>query len=276
MATHHPLTIPPLMKDDRIEDWRLLFEAGVRHIIEAEDGERKALQILPAYINRDIADREAVRDVSKNAPSVKEALDKLAKVLDPPVDQFASLQELGRMNWQPGMEIGEYFFSIKRKAFYAKMGMKHVASILAMQLPRDVQNKIKEKVTSINDDLEHENAHDLILQVKTELVNAGHSLTKGNRSFDAVSKVAVAEKSRKCEQTDRLDDRNNFDLEVNWTRGRYAPDNPKGRKYPPNSRYYVKKQEGCYICGKYHFWRYCPDKRCAKYVERERTYYAGL
>ena len=121
-AQHSQLVIPALLKSELIEDWRLGFEAGIQQLLEREDGDRKFLQILPAYINRDIADREAVRDVTKNTPTVREALDKLSKLLDPPVDQFSALQELGGMQWQPGQEIGEYFFSVKRKAFYAKMG----------------------------------------------------------------------------------------------------------------------------------------------------------
>ena len=159
MAAPHIVTIPPLLRGDRIEDWRLHFEAGVQQLLDGEEGVRKALQMLPAHLNRDIADREDVRDVLKSNLPIKETLDKLSKVLDPPADQFSTLQELGRMHWQPGTDIGEYFFTIKRKAYYAKMGMKHVASILTMQLLRDVQNKAKEKVISINDDLEHENAH---------------------------------------------------------------------------------------------------------------------
>ena len=96
-AQHSQLVIPVLLKSERIEDWRLGFEAGIQPLVEREDGDRKALQLLPAYINRDIADREAVRDVTKNTPTVKEALDKLSKLLDPPVDQFSALQELGGM-----------------------------------------------------------------------------------------------------------------------------------------------------------------------------------
>ena len=66
MATA-PITVPPLQKGDRIEDWRHLFEASTQHMIAAEDGEQRAIQLLPAYVNRDIADREAVRDIVKSA-----------------------------------------------------------------------------------------------------------------------------------------------------------------------------------------------------------------
>ena len=110
------------MKSERIEDWRLGFEAGIQPLVEREDGDRKALQLLPAYINQDIADREAVRDVTKNTPTVKEALDKLSKLLFPPVDQFSTLQELGGMQWQPGQDIGEYFSQSNVKPITQRWG----------------------------------------------------------------------------------------------------------------------------------------------------------
>ena len=109
-AQHSQLIIPALLKSERIEDWRLGFEAGIQQLLEREDGDRKSLQILPAYINRDIADREAVRDVTKNTPTVREALDKLSKLLDPPVDQFSALQELGGMQWATRSRDWRVFF----------------------------------------------------------------------------------------------------------------------------------------------------------------------
>ena len=76
MTTPHSLVIPALLKRERIEDWRLCFEAATQQLLQVDDGERKTLQILPAYINRDVADREAVRDVTKNTPTVKKALNR--------------------------------------------------------------------------------------------------------------------------------------------------------------------------------------------------------
>ena len=72
-------------------------------MIAAEDGEKRAIQLLPAYVNRDIADREAVRDIVKSANSLEEALSYLAGVLDPPMDTFIAMQEVSRLHWQPGI-----------------------------------------------------------------------------------------------------------------------------------------------------------------------------
>ena len=72
MATPTACLVPSILKGDRIEDWRLTFEAGTQQLAQGEEGQQKAFrQLLPANINRYVADREAVRDVLKLAPTVK-------------------------------------------------------------------------------------------------------------------------------------------------------------------------------------------------------------
>ena len=97
--------------------------------------------------------------------------------------------------------------------------------------------------------------------MKIELLNAGHPLTKGNREFDAISKVAVIGKQRGEDQKEINED-DNFNLGFNYTRGQYTPDKSRDRRGSQNYRP-TWKREGCYICGKGHSWRYCPEKRCA-------------
>ena len=58
------------------------------------------------------------------------------------------------MQWQPVQEIGEYLFTLKREATYTKLGLKHAASLLAAQFPRDIQTRVKAEVTDIDDGLE--------------------------------------------------------------------------------------------------------------------------
>ena len=94
MATA-PITVPSLQKGVRIEE---LFEARTQHMLAADDGEKRAIQLLPAYVNRDIADREAVRDFVKSANTLEEALSNLAGVLDPPMDKFIAMQEVSRLH----------------------------------------------------------------------------------------------------------------------------------------------------------------------------------
>ena len=97
-----PPVIPPLTKGDRIEDWRYLFEAATQHILTLEGGQQKAIQLIPAYVNRDIVDREAARDITKVATTLKEALDGLSEVVDPPMDTYTAMQEVCHLHWQPG------------------------------------------------------------------------------------------------------------------------------------------------------------------------------
>ena len=63
MATA-PITVPSLQKGDRIEE---LLEARTQHMLAADDGEKRAIQLLLAYVNKDIADHKAVRDIVKSA-----------------------------------------------------------------------------------------------------------------------------------------------------------------------------------------------------------------
>ena len=59
--------------------------------------------------------------------------------------------------------------------------MKFVASILASQLPKDVQSKIRDKVGDVNYDIEGVNGRELIRMVKRELVERGYPLDLGNK-----------------------------------------------------------------------------------------------
>ena len=58
-----------------------------------ENGERQVL-LLPAYINRSIADQVLVQDVASSVDTVKRALDILSETLDPPTDQYSAMQSL--------------------------------------------------------------------------------------------------------------------------------------------------------------------------------------
>ena len=212
---------------------------------------RKAIQLLPAYINRGIVDREAVRDITKKAETLEGALSSLAQLLDPPMDTFTAMQEVNRLNWQLGQDIADYFFTLKRKATYASLGLKHVASLLASELPRDIQTRIKTEVAGINDSLEHEDAHKLIRTVRNELTEKGYALDKGNRNFAAVSKVALARNDDQAEEINSIE----TPERVAYTRG---PENT----YRTKPKFKPRPVEGCFICGGRHAWRFCPDKRC--------------
>ena len=58
------LPIPALQPEERIEDWKPLFKAGVSTLLaRGPEGEALAIGLLPAYINRRTAECELVREV---------------------------------------------------------------------------------------------------------------------------------------------------------------------------------------------------------------------
>ena len=109
MATSQPV-IPPLGEKQRIADWRIIFEACTETIRAQEGGEKRVIQMLPAYINRSFEDRECVREVVKSAETAREALDDSATTLDPPTDKYSARQTLCRLTWQPGESIDYLFY----------------------------------------------------------------------------------------------------------------------------------------------------------------------
>ena len=160
-------------------------------MLNDEQGQRKAIQLLPACINRRPAERELVRDVLRGVESIEGALKILEVTLDPPIDQYQMMQQLCRSDWEPGTQVDDFFFEIRRKGQHSNVGMKFVASILASQLPKDIQSKLRDKVRDVNDDIEGVDGRELIRLVKRELVERGYPLDLGNKDFEKIRRVAV-------------------------------------------------------------------------------------
>ena len=146
--------------------------------------------MLPAYVNRTFEDRECVREIVKTADTASEALDALAATLDPPIDQYSSRQALCRLTWQPGESIDHLYFKAKRLAAEAGVDLKFVASLIASQLPRDVESKIKGTVVEIDSDLEGAASRKLLTDIKRLLNDHGHALDKGSLDIEQIVKVA--------------------------------------------------------------------------------------
>ena len=124
---------------------------------------------------------EAVKVVMKRAATLKEALDELTKVIDTPIDPFISMQELVKLQWLPGQDIGDYFFLARRKATHAGTTLKFVASMVSSQLPKEVQNRVKTTVSEINDNLDHPDAFKFVTEVKFSLSEKGFAMNLGAR-----------------------------------------------------------------------------------------------
>ena len=57
--------IPSLQPGDRIEDWKLLFQAFVTLLLAKDGSEKLAIGLLPGYINRRPAEKELVVEAIK-------------------------------------------------------------------------------------------------------------------------------------------------------------------------------------------------------------------
>ena len=249
-----PLSIPPLHENDRIGDWRHLFKAAVTNLLAEENGNVKAIQLLPAYVNRRTAERELIKDLMRSMDNLDNTLDALEKTLDPPVDAFTSMQQLGKLHWEPGQEIDDFFYIAKRKAAHAGTGMKFLASIVASQLPRDVQARVKDRVKAIGDDLEGDQGRELIQVVKRELTEHGHPLNRGNRDFEGIAKVAVISKPETYPESASTSGTDNEEKPAPNIRNTVSYSRGFRRGQSSLSRSSTKRREGCYICGENHFW----------------------
>ena len=104
------LSIPPLHKNDRLGNWRHFFKPAVTNLLAEENGNVKAIQLLPAYVNRRTAERELTKELIKSMNNLDDTLDALEKTLDPPIDAFISMQQLGKLHWESGQEIDNFFY----------------------------------------------------------------------------------------------------------------------------------------------------------------------
>ena len=72
----------------------------------------------------------------------------------------------------------------------AEVDLRFVASLVASQLPREVEAKIEGTVTGIEGYLESAASRKLLVDIKRELNGHGHPLNKGNRDLERIVKVA--------------------------------------------------------------------------------------
>ena len=223
-------------------------------MLAADDGEKRAIQLLPAYVNRHYGPRssEKFRDVSEHSGRGTQQSSR-CNLPPPPIPNGHIHSNAGSrpLTLTTSPRHGQYFY-LKRNATYTKLGLKHVASLLAAHVPRDVHTRVKAAVTGINDSLEHEDAYKLIRSVKTELTEKGYVLYKGNRNFESITKVAVIEHND-AGNVDSLEQAN----QVAYLKGQ--PNNWRPKRTGKSRR---TSGSGCYICGDRHAWRFCPEKRC--------------
>lgn len=270
------LAVPPLLEGDRIEDWEPAFKAAVAPCLLADGGEKFVVGLLPAYVNRRPAEVELVRELI-SAGAGLEASFKSLKSLDPPVDKYESMQKLCRMNWLPGVQVDDFFYALKKMAKQAEAKLDFVCSILCAQLPKEVQGKTKSWLA--DNTVTEENARDLLVKVKTWMMERGIPLDNGFRSLESygepmnvkvMSCTTPGEPGTGAVPPQRVGDREKLcgapasatQLgEDGVARVAYTGN----KKQPPPRRQTSSGFRGkCYVCGGNHMMKSCPDKRCPR------------
>ena len=177
------LPIPALQPEERIEDWKPLFKAGVSTLLaRGQEGEALAVGLLPAYINRRTAERELVREILSDCSTLDSAFAVLISTLDPPVDKYQHLQEMCRLDWVPGVQVDDFFFQLKRLGVKAGADFKFVCSLFVSQLPKEVQSKAKSWLADCAN-LDNSSLRTFVREVKSWLVERGVPLDRGSRQF---------------------------------------------------------------------------------------------
>ena len=105
------LPVPALRMGQRIEDWEPLFSAAVGTLkARGAEGEKMAISLLPAYVNRRPAECELVKQVVKSETTLSGAFTVLIKTLDPPLDKYECMQSLCRLDWIPGVQVDDFYY----------------------------------------------------------------------------------------------------------------------------------------------------------------------
>ena len=128
------LNIPILQKGERISDWERLFRAAVAPLL-AQEGERLAISMLPAYICCRVTEREVVREVVSETENLITAFKTLSDNLDPPVDSTKAMEIIRGKGWEPGTYIDDYFYELKAASESAQVPLRMTCIVLITQLP---------------------------------------------------------------------------------------------------------------------------------------------
>ena len=133
--------IPPLQPGQRIDDWEPLFKAAVTGLMLHENGQSLAISLLPAYLTRRSAEIELAKEVIQ-LTNLDEAFE-LLRTLDAPIDKFDEMQKLCRADWLPGIQIDDFYYSLRQQAKRSGAGNDLVMSVLIAQLPKSIQSRTK-------------------------------------------------------------------------------------------------------------------------------------
>lgn len=250
--------IPKLLPNQRLEDWEPLFRASVTGLLMRTDGEKLAIGLLAAHVNRREAEVELMKDVVK-LDQLNEAFD-LLKTLDDPIDKFWEMQRLCKTEWLRGTKIDDLFYKLKRQAKLAEAPLNLVCSIIIGQLPRQIQGKVKERYSNRADEssVSEKEARDLLLKIKELLKERGIPLDVGCTHRDELqgeTSKAIAAIKQNAEAVQGEDS----EAEVKaMYQGRFRGNNRRGGG---RSNYF----KNCFVCNEGgHISKECTNQYCQK------------
>ena len=124
MALPINIGIPPLQQGQSISAWRPFFEAAVSTLVLGEGGQKAAIRLLPAYVNRGKMECKVVLG-TLGLDSLDAAFTYLVERLDPKTDEFAATEKFRLMTWPPGECVTDFFARYLEEAIRATLTSTH-------------------------------------------------------------------------------------------------------------------------------------------------------
>ena len=163
-----------------------MVQAAITALLLQPDGEKLAIGLLPAYINRRPSEIELVSEVIQE--STLDGAFVFLCTLDDPVDKYTVMQKLCRADWLRGAKISDFFYKLKRQSIQAGASLDLVCNIIMGQLPKVIQGNAKAKYANgVAGSAVTEEARGWITEVRKLLNERGLPLDVGCTNRDELS-----------------------------------------------------------------------------------------
>ena len=126
MATPISIGVPPPRENQTINSWRPLFQAAVSTLLQGEGGQKAAIRLLPAFVNRGTLECTiALKALEKD--TLDDAFEYLIGHLDPEIDEHAAAERFREMTWPPGEAITNFTARYLEEGKAAQLGPSRYA-----------------------------------------------------------------------------------------------------------------------------------------------------
>ena len=253
MATPISIGVPPLRENQTIKSWRPLFQAAVSTLLQGEGGQKTAIRLLPAFVNRGTLECTiALKALEKD--TLDGAFEYLIEHLDPETDEHAAAERFREMTWPPGEAITNFAARYMEEGKAAQLRPKQICRFLATQLPQEARPKLREWLGQQTEELTEDGALKMATEIRKVLLSKGIPLDRGYRGVTQ-EKVFHAEERpyKECSATQGSEEEREEEV-VYATRTRGARAGKDTKPRAPELK--------CFGCGGLgHFIRNCPNRR---------------